>query len=247
MERRDARGALCNVQRTAIVGADRLHDSHVCRPSITGRAGGSALAEGERRRQRRDADVRRRHPRIGGFLLAVAEEPQSIRAWEQGARGEREVGAWLERLSAPGAIVLHDRLRPGTRANIDHLVVAPSGVWVVDSKRYKGRIERRDRGGWFRSDDRLYVNGHDRTGLVREMTKQVDAVKAVVGDTQVTVHPTLCFVDAEWPVFARPFRIDGVFVAWPKALNKAIENAPGARTDIAQIAERISSRLPPAT
>jgi nuclease-like protein len=27
-----------------------------------------------------------------------------------------------------------------SRANIDHIAIAPSGVWVIDSKRYKGRV-----------------------------------------------------------------------------------------------------------
>ncbi len=117
----------------------------------------------------------------------------------------------------------------------------------MDSKRYTGRVERRDRGGWFRSDDRLYVNGRERTALVSGMAKQIEAVKAVLGDTRVPLHPALCFVDAEWSLFAKPFRIDGVLVAWPKALNKAIEDAADAETDVAQIVECISSRLPPAT
>jgi hypothetical protein len=32
---------------------------------------------------------------------------------------------------------------PGSRANIDHIAVAPSGVFVIDAKRYKRRIEVR--------------------------------------------------------------------------------------------------------
>jgi hypothetical protein len=41
------------------------------------------------------------------------------------------------------AVVLHDREVPGTRANIDHLVVAGDGVWVVDTKRWAGVCDRR--------------------------------------------------------------------------------------------------------
>jgi hypothetical protein len=40
-------------------------------------------------------------------------------------------------------VVLHDRRIPGRRSNIDHLVIARSGVWVVDTKRYRGKVERR--------------------------------------------------------------------------------------------------------
>ena len=39
--------------------------------------------------------------------------------------------------------VLHDRRVPGRRLNLDHLVVMPSGVWVIDTKHYHGRLARR--------------------------------------------------------------------------------------------------------
>jgi hypothetical protein len=32
-------------------------------------------------------------------------------------------------------------------------------VFVVDVKNYKGKVETRDRGGFFSTDDRLYVGG----------------------------------------------------------------------------------------
>jgi Nuclease-related domain len=65
------------------------------------------------------------------------------------------LGTALERLRSEGMAVLHDRRVPGTRANIDHLLISSSGVFVVDAKRYGGRVEQRDRGGFFRTDYRL--------------------------------------------------------------------------------------------
>ena len=32
----------------------------------------------------------------------------------------------------------------------------------------------------------------------------------------------LCFVDAEWSLFAKPFALDGVWVGWPKALGERL-------------------------
>ena len=34
---------------------------------------------------------------------------------------------------------------PGSRANVDHLVIGPTGVWVVDTKAYRGRVVARRR------------------------------------------------------------------------------------------------------
>src|SRR5882724_3309502 len=44
-------------------------------------AGASAQREFERLRQRREDDTRERHPRIGGLILRVTNEPQSTKAW----------------------------------------------------------------------------------------------------------------------------------------------------------------------
>src|SRR3954469_22637975 len=67
-----------------------------------GRAGGSAQAEYERRKARRERRVREAHPRIGGFLLAVTSEPQSTRAWASGAAGGRRGGGGVGGLSGGG-------------------------------------------------------------------------------------------------------------------------------------------------
>jgi hypothetical protein len=119
-------------------------------PAPSGSAGGSARREFERRRHARERRVRERHPRIGGFLLAITEEPQSTRAWDTGAQGERLVGGRLDALVGHDLAVLHDRRIPRTRANIDHVVVSRHGVFVVDAKKYKGRPALRVEGGLFR-------------------------------------------------------------------------------------------------
>lgn len=69
------------------------------------------------------------------------------------------------------------------------------------------------------------------------MDPQLAAVGHVLGDelVGVDVNPALCFVDAEWGLFASPFRLDGVLVAWPKATVTAIRR-PGPLT-----AERVAA------
>ncbi|WP_197984174.1 hypothetical protein [Aeromicrobium sp. CFBP 8757] len=52
-----------------------------------GTPGASARREFERRRDGRERRVRARHPRIGSFMLAVSDEPQSTAAWNTGALG----------------------------------------------------------------------------------------------------------------------------------------------------------------
>ena len=70
---------------------------------LAGVAGGSARREYERRAARREAEVRGAHPRIGGLILALTDEPQSTRAWGVGARGEEMLGKGLDSLAPRGS------------------------------------------------------------------------------------------------------------------------------------------------
>ena len=131
-------------------------------PINRGVAGGSAAREWQRRHERREQDVRARYGKLGGVVLALSDDPHSTSAWAYGAKGERALGHLLDPLRDEGMAVLHDRRIPGSRANIDHLVISPAPVFVIDAKNYKGRVERRVRGGWFSREDCLYVGGRTK-------------------------------------------------------------------------------------
>lgn len=105
-----------------------------------GVAGQSARREHERRRAKRENAIRSAHPRLGRLMLAVSEEPQSTTAWARGAVGEEKLGARLDSLPSPQIQVLHDRRIPKTVANIDHIVVCPSGS--SSSTRRGTRVDR---------------------------------------------------------------------------------------------------------
>ncbi|WP_293167360.1 nuclease-related domain-containing protein [Microcella sp.] len=47
---------------------------------------------------------------------------------------EAAVGARLDGLASESIRVMHDRRIPRSKANIDHIVVTPGGVWVIDTK-----------------------------------------------------------------------------------------------------------------
>lgn len=218
---------------------------------IAGSAGASAQREYERRRANRENRVRTAHPKIGGFLLAVSDEPQSTTAWATGARGEELLGKRLDGLAGDGVRVLHDRRIPRTKANIDHIAVCATGVFVIDAKRYKGRPQLRVEGGLFRARvEKLMVGTRDQTRLVEGVHKQVDLVRTalnVAGLADVPVRGVLCFVEADWPLFGGSFVIDGVNVLWPKKLAEIL-NADGPLDDAAvdRAHRDLAAALPPA-
>lgn len=196
---------------------------------VDGTAGGSAAQEFGRRHEARQQRIQTNHPRIGKFLLAVFDDPQSTTAWATGAVGEQRLGEMLAGIAGSTVRVLHDRRIPKTTANIDHLVVCSSGIFVVDAKRYRdARPELRVEGGLFRPrQELLMVGGRDRTKLVEGMHKQVGLVRAALAnEPDVPVRGVLCFVDADWPLIGGSFAVQGIDVLWMKKL-KAMLTTPG--------------------
>lgn len=62
-----------------------------------GRAGGSTRAMYERRRSKREAELKDRYgDRLGGLITRFKDEPHSIRAWGLGAAGEEVLGKALD-------------------------------------------------------------------------------------------------------------------------------------------------------
>jgi hypothetical protein len=65
---------------------------------------------------------------------------RDIDRWRRGAAGERRTAELLDGLSSRRWAVWHDLPVPGSRANIDHVVVGRTGVWVVDTKSTRAEV-----------------------------------------------------------------------------------------------------------
>ncbi len=145
------------------------------------------------------------------------------------------------------AVLLNDRKVPGTRGNIDHLVIAASGVWVIDAKNYSGMVVQKDVGRWLKTDLRLYVGRHDRTKSAEGLGWQVRAVQQALGGEDVPVKAALCFIAAEWKFFPKPFQQNGVWITWAEKLAEMIsEPGPLTPADVIELSERLAAGLPPA-
>jgi hypothetical protein len=113
---------------------------------------------------------------------------RSADLWERGADGEQATAAGLGVLPKESWTVFHDVRWPGRKyANVDHVAVGPTGVFVIDSKNWSGSITVRD--------NVLRQDGRSRESTV---AGAAEAALAVVGVTPVVmpehVQPVLCFV-----------------------------------------------------
>lgn len=190
-----------------------------------GVAGASARRQFERRKAAREARVKGQLGNfLGGIALAIGDEEQSTRAWQTGALGEERLAVALAGVA--NLRVLHDRRVRGTRGNIDHILIAPAGVFVVDSKKYSGLIRIRDRGGFFKSDRRLYVGNRDCSRLAENMGWQVEAVRealqSVDPEGAIPVAPVICFIDGEWPLLSPPEHYKGVRLEGKRSIKRLI-------------------------
>jgi nuclease-like protein len=216
-------------------------------PVPTSVAGRSADAEFYRRQAKRDARLEAKWGRFAGVAKFLSDDPQTTKAWAVGADGERRLARQMERQLGDQAVFLHDRKHG--RANIDHVVVASSGIWVIDAKSYDGRIEYRNVAGWFRpADNRIYVAGRDQTKKAAQLGWQVDAVRKALAGLEAPIHPVLCFVNNNWGRTQKHFSHEGVLVLWGAKLCELIAQ-PGdlGPDEVEAVARRLSERLKPAS
>jgi hypothetical protein len=139
--------------------------------------------------------------------------------------GERVVGQHLEELRAKGYRVLHDIV--GVNFNIDHLVIAPIGIFTVETK----TIRKPLRGETVISFDgeTTLINGKkpDRDPVIQARAQASwvrDFLKSALGKT-FPVRPIVVFPG--WFVKGTPACYD-VWVLNEKALPAFIEHEPVA-------------------
>jgi hypothetical protein len=160
---------------------------------------------------------------VGRMMKLLADSPSSTPD-PPGAEGERRLARLLD-TELPDAVTLHDRTVPLTRGDLDHLVIASSGIWLVDAERRPGEVTCRTSGARESTRTRLFVNGRNQTRLVHALGWQVASVRAqlaTIGFGDVPVHPVVCFTSSQWAHGASPFEVQGVLVTWPSALVQTI-------------------------
>ncbi len=160
----------------------------------------------------------------------AARGDESAAAWAAGAEGERRVAAVLATL--PGDyLVLHDRLlMPGvTESNLDHLVVGPTGVLLVDAKNWSGQVTE--------YDGTLFQHYWSPTGVrvhrprTRELARVEWMAGVVAGRLRHGVTQAICLVGRDAARFGTPRVVRGVWIVplphlarWVTSVNRTLES-----------------------
>lgn len=157
-----------------------------------------SAGEGARREAERAAAAAAALERKAAYARVRAEN------FESGAVGELAVAAAVAPLTIAGWFVLHDRSLPHG-GNLDHVLVGPGGVFVLDAKNWSGAVVTR--GGVLRS------GGRDVTRAVQQLSEGVSEVRAslVAAGQQGAVEGALVLTHERNADLA-PMRAAGVLV-----------------------------------
>ena len=158
------------------------------------------------------------------FLLALAAAV--LLAWGdrrlgnflKGAQGEEWVAHELAFLSADYTVFNGLRLGGG-KQNFDHIIVGPAGIFVVETKNWKGSVEFRD--------GKLFAGGREPS---RPPLRQVKAAAAELlgflddsGCGHLPVHSVLCFIETELP--EEVLNVNGVVVCSGRRLVDVLQES----------------------
>jgi hypothetical protein len=160
----------------------------------------------------------------------------SARVWRRQAALQRRTAGMLPPLEQEGYLVLHDITLPGWPASLDHVVVGPTGVWVIASW-------QRSRLALLRKPARARGAA---SGPLRELRWQSAAITdALTGASSIPVRPLLCLHGGRRP--GSPRSVEGVPVAPTRRLADVIRRgSPLQPSKVDQATNRVLQVLRPA-
>jgi hypothetical protein len=136
----------------------------------------------------------------------------------RGADAEVDVGRMLDGLPQ-GYHAVHDLIFDGF--NIDHVVVGPTGVFVIDTKSHAGTVSA--------CEDELFLNGRPfEKPVVKQVWAEAYTVRDLLkaGGSTVPVQPLLCFFNAFVTVRAP---VQGVIITSRHFVERALTRSPSGR------------------
>jgi hypothetical protein len=171
------------------------------------------------------------------------------RAWVPRARAERRSVERLRFLEEEGVIVLNDRRAPGSKRCIEGIAVSPAGVFVIDTKPFKGLVHTK-RPGPVASlgPPELHVGRRNCTSSLEELAQLVEVVRSSLDEApyggEIPVQGMLCLPRAAWG-FKSAVEIRDLWIGWPQLMPDRIRaggimDSPTVR----EVSVRIADHLP---
>ena len=119
-----------------------------------------------------------------GMIACLSDSPpQHIERWRQGAQGEKQTAKALKPLTKSGWTLIHDLDRP-RGGNIDHVLIGPGGVFVLETKNLSGICSVREGilSVRWREDPE---DGYENVYLAKRTRATAAEISEVLGDAGV--------------------------------------------------------------
>jgi hypothetical protein len=172
-----------------------------------------------------------------------ARSHSTVPAWRRASVAERRTEAQLKRLERSGYRTLHARAIPDSEAQVDHLVIGPTGIYAVDSEKWDKRLPVR-----VQSHRKLFHGPFDQKKRLDEARWEASRAAELIGKAlgrEVVIVPSLAIYGPPVPWKVLTVREVDVFDGsrvrkWITKRERSLTDAEIQR--IYEIAERV---LPP--
>ncbi|MCT9932722.1 NERD domain-containing protein [Planotetraspora sp. A-T 1434] len=180
----------------------------------------------------------------GGDLLFTWWDHERTAVWRGKRRGEVRTGRLLRRgLAKYGYSVLDGRAVPG-EASIDHLVIGPGGVWIVDNEAWGPDVHIAQFGG------KLFFDEKNGSAVAKGLT---DAAAAMTGllsresGIDVEIQPVLAVHGGKLFTAGRPRVVvaEGLVLAYPRTVSRVLRGSghAGYSEEQVELLTRTAARI----
>jgi hypothetical protein len=125
-----------------------------------------------------------------GLRARLVGTKREVVCWDTGPSRDQATGRILDQLSEEGFAVLHALVWPQRGIDVDHLVIGPTGIWVVASKDFSYPLSLCRRG-------RLWSGCHP-------VTEALEEARAAARCVAETLAPALDGADVDPDVAVMP-------------------------------------------
>lgn len=155
-------------------------------------------------------------------VLLYSSGKTNGKSWNKGIEGEKTVANYLNQLPE-NYIIFNDVKFPGSFGNLDHVVIGPNGIFVIETKNYDGYfIVKED--GWYYKNGGYIKESKSQPGT--QVMRNVISLKKFLGNNNVNMNrvwivPIVTLVNENFELYDIP-KYYTVLV--PRAIPKYILN-----------------------
>ena len=145
------------------------------------------------------------------------------KSWNKGIKGESIVAEYLNELPKD-YFIFNDVKFPGSYGNLDHVVIGPTGIYVIETKKYKGFFLVKD-DEWFYKSGKNVEKEYIQPGkqvIANVMSLKKFFINNEVSMVGVSINAIVTLVDNNFKIEQKP---EHYKVLFPQTIPQFIQNS----------------------